>query len=89
LHPSLVSIALLFGSSMAHAQRMTEIVVVGTHLDLEGGQDSSALLKAAQMPGLTVVGADEVKDRLGGRGSRIVDEALRARGSDRGLGNGP
>ena len=80
MHPFLVAIGLLCVSSVAHAQRMTEIVVVGTHLSLEGKHDSSALLKAARMPGLTVVGADEVKDRLGGRGSRIVDEALRARG---------
>jgi len=63
---------------MAHAQRLTEFIVVGAHL--EEGHDSSALLGAAEIPGLAVVGADQVKVRLGGRGSRIVDEALRARG---------
>ena len=78
LHPFLVSIGLFCAHSVAHAQRMTEIVVVGTHI--EEGHDSAALLKAARMSGLTVVGADQVKDRLGGRGSRLIDEALQARG---------
>lgn len=63
---------------MASAQRLTEIVVVGAHL--QEGQDPSALLDAAEIPGLSVVGFEQVKDRLGGRGTRIVDEALRARG---------
>jgi hypothetical protein len=80
LQPFLVYIVLLCASSAAHAQRLTEIVVVGSHL-MEG-HDSTGLESAAGVLGLPVVGADQIKDRLGGRGSRIVDVALRARGLD-------
>jgi hypothetical protein len=67
------------------AEEPTELVIVGMHVppELRGPDGDVPVTDAARrLKGFVVVGPDEVRVRLRGRGSRLVDEALQARGRD-------
>jgi hypothetical protein len=82
---SLFATALVFMMGSAQAEVLTELVVVGMHVSSEH-QDTNGetqLTEAAgRLKGFVVVEPDQVRVRLRGRGSRLVDEALQARGRD-------
>jgi hypothetical protein len=62
----------------ARAERSTELVVVGAHVQDDSGLD--LLDSVHRLPGVKPVGPEAVRARIGGRGSRIVDDALLADG---------
>lgn len=77
--------ALVFTAGSVQAEGLTELVVVGMHVpaELRETADEERVADAARrLKGFVVIGPDEVKSRLRGRGSRLVDEALQARGRD-------
>jgi hypothetical protein len=82
---SLFATALILTVGSVRAEAPTELVVVGMHVppELRGpAGDEQVMAAARRLKGFVVIGPDEVKVRLRGRGSRLVDEALQARGRD-------
>ena len=72
---------MMFGLGTSYAEPSTELVLVGTHLPKNAVLAEDSLRKAIRkVDGFTIVGPEEVRTRLGGRGPRLVDEALQARG---------
>ncbi len=79
------AIALVFGLGSANSAGATELVVVGLHVPIDQQSvdgEAQVIAEARRLSGFEVIGPDEVKSRLRGRGSRLVDEALQARGRD-------
>lgn len=71
--------------AVSHAAPPTELVVVGLHVGRlrarESFETTEQITRAsADGTGFRLVGPDEVKSRLRGRGSRIANEALQAHG---------
>lgn len=76
---------LAWGGGTAQAGEGTELIVVGTHVvgELRTGDEERRFQAAAdRLSDFRVVGPHEVQSRLRGRGGRLVDEALQARGRE-------
>ena len=73
------------GFAVSQASASTELVVVGLHVGRLSAQESFETTEqitraAANGTDFQLVGPDEVKSRLRGRGSRIANDALQAHG---------
>ena len=79
---------LLAHSGLVLAEPSTELVVVGIHSSSTTSNPEAEIRGAMRkVGGFTLVGPQEVQERLRGRGSRLVDDALQSRGREA-LGEG-
>lgn len=80
---ALLTIGAAFCGSIAHAERSTELVVLGAHVS-DGGEDRDLGAEmentASEIAGFEVISSQIVADRLGDRGDRILTQALQAKG---------